>query len=205
MPATRVIAFDFDGTLTTEDTFVAFMKFYHGTVRWYAKMLPLLPVFLRYKLGRITRHDVKDAVVRAVFWGEPYRKVQSEAKRFAETVIPGLIRPQGMARFDEHIAAWRAGGPEVVVCSASISPYLRFFFERYESLRILACELRVVDDLCTGELRGYNVWGENKVKRLREEFHSSGIHLVEAYGDSEGDVPMLEVADVAFWRPFRLS
>jgi|GEM_PF-76491 len=201
-----VIAFDFDGTLTTEDTFVGFMKYYHGSLRWYLKMLPLVPTFIRYKLGRIDRHAVKYAVTRAVFRDVPMAEVQARAESFAREVIPKLIRPEGIRHFEQRASAARNGGPQVVICSASIAPYLQVFFESHPDVEILACELEVdPNHICTGELRGYNVWGENKVKRLRERFGSDFIHLIEAYGDSMGDRAMLEVADTAFWRPFRLS
>ena len=206
IPRKSLVVFDFDGTLTTEDTFVLFMKRYCGTLRWYAKMVPLLPVFLRYKLGRIDRHAVKHAVVGAVFTGEPMARIEAEAEGFAREDIPRLIRPSGMARFRERVAESESGGPEVVICSASISPYLRAFFAEVAPVRIVACELEIdPHGICTGRLRNRNVWGINKLKALREEFRSHTVHLAESYGDSAGDRTILDAADIAYWRPFRVT
>lgn len=203
-PVKPLIVFDFDGTLTTKDTFVGFMKFYHGTARWYAKMVPLAGTFAAYKLGRIDRHAVKDAVVGAAFGGETITAVRESAKAYARDVIPALIRPDGQARLDRRLAEAAAGGPEVVICSASISPYLESYLHPLGVETIVACELAVDKlGLCTGELDGFNVWGENKMKALRERFGSHRIHLLESYGDSTGDRAILEAADAAFWRPFR--
>ena len=211
-PRKELVVFDFDGTLTTEDTFVLFMKRYCGTLSWYLKMLPLTSVFLRYKLGRIDRHAVKHAVVRAVFTGEPMARIASEAEAFARRDIPKLIRPAGLSRFTERVEAMGTGGPDVVICSASISPYLRSYIgllsednTAFTKVKIVACELEAdAQKNATGRLRGRNVWGENKLKALREEFRSYSIHLVESYGDSAGDVAILDAADTAYWRPFRV-
>ena len=204
LPVKKLVVFDFDGTLTTADTFVAFMKYYHGAARWYAKMVPLAGTFLAYKLGRIDRHAVKDAVVGAAFGGEPWSAVEASAQAFAAEVIPGLMRPLGLVRLRERLGEADAGGPEVVICSASISPYLEAYLRPLGVGRIVACELEMDESgMCTGTLRGFNVWGENKMKALREAFPRARLYLCESYGDSEGDRALLDAANVPFWRPFR--
>lgn len=205
----RVIAFDFDGTLTTRDTFVEFMKAYRGAWRWRARMVRLVPVFVAYKLGRVDRHAVKRAVVNAVFAGEPIEHVQERARDFAQNAIPALLRPAGVARFRERVAESAGGGPTTVICSASLSLYLRAFAKGFAvdggEVPVLACELEVDPDTghCTGRLAGLNVWGPNKVRVLASHFDASKLRIVEAYGDSEGDRQMLEAAETAYWRPFR--
>ena len=200
-----LVVFDFDGTLTTEDTFVLFMKHYCGTFRWYLKMVPLLGVFARYKLGRIDRHAVKHAVVKAVFAGVPFANVQAEADRFAREDIPGLIRPKGLETFREKVAAMNNGGPQVIICSASISPYLEAFFRGELAVDIVSCELEVDSrGTCTGKLRTRNVWGDNKLEAIRERFHSYRVNLRESYGDTAGDRAILDAAQTAYWRPFRV-
>ena len=199
-----LVVFDFDGTLTTEDTFVGFMKHDMGTARWLARMVPLLPTFAAYKAGRIDRHAVKHAVVRAVFTGRHIADVEASAKDYAQTVIPKLIRPAGMERFRRRWSESKAGGPQVVVCSASISPYLESFFAEFEGLDIVSCRLATDSSgICTGGLDGMNVWGPQKMSALRERYPVHNLNIVEAYGDSEGDRALLDAAERPFWRPFR--
>ena len=196
--------FDFDGTLTTEDTFVGFMKYDMGTARWLARMARLTPVFVAYKLGRTDRHAVKRAVVKAVFTGRTLSEVEASAESYARDIIPALIRPAGMERFRERWADTLAGGPRTVVCSASISPYLEAFFADFEGLEIVCCRLRTdPDGTCTGDLDGMNVWGPQKIEALHAHYAERGLNIVEAYGDSEGDRALLDAAERPFWRPFR--
>ena len=44
-----------------------------------------------------------------------------------------------------------------------------------------------------------NCKGEEKVRRIRQEFGDISGLYVTAYGDSEGDRPMLDLADRAVW------
>ena len=47
----RIAIFDFDGTVTTKDTLLEFIKFVRGPVSFYAGFLRYAPQLLAYKLG----------------------------------------------------------------------------------------------------------------------------------------------------------
>lgn len=197
-----LIVFDFDGTITTKDTFALFLRYHAGFWGWLKNIIFLLPTFISYKLGRIDRHRVKAAVVKRFFTNSSVAEVDAKAKRFAQTVIPGLVRPKALACFKEKMAE----GDHVYICSASISPYLLHWAEAqgFPEKNVLAVELSQNSGLFSGEIDGYNVWGPNKIRRLNDALRSGNIHIAEAYGDSEGDGELLNAAKVSFYRPFRV-
>jgi phosphatidylglycerophosphatase C len=65
-------------------------------------------------------------------------------------------------------------------------------------------ELKTESGVFSGEIEGYNVWGENKIRRIYDAFHSGTVHIAQAYGDSEGDRELLNAAKASFYRPFRV-
>ncbi|GGX61200.1 hypothetical protein GCM10011309_08870 [Litorimonas cladophorae] len=202
-----IIVFDFDGTITTRDTFALFLRYYAGPFGWAGNILRLLPTFAAYKLGGIDRHAVKKAVVKRFFTGKSAKDVDNRAADFARDVIPGLIRPAALQHINAKLADKNYGPESLYICSASIGPYLRYWAGScgIQANHVMATELAVKDDRITGELDGYNVWGANKVRRILDQFAPHTVSILEAYGDTRGDQEMLHAAKASFFRPFRVT
>ena len=196
----EITVFDFDGTITTKDTFALFLRYYAGTPKWLAKILILLPIFSAYGLKIIDRNTVKIHVIRRFFKNAVKDRLDAKAEQFAREVIPGLIRPQAQACLDT-----KKSKPEsLYICSASIAPYLRAWGRTQNITNILATELDSDGDRYTGEIKGWNIWGEGKVRRILAEFAPNQVRIMEAYGDSRGDRELLHAAKASYYRPFRL-
>lgn len=196
----EIVVFDFDGTITTKDTFALFLRYYAGTTAWAFNIILLLPIFAAYGLKIIDRNAVKAHVVRRFFKNATVEDLNARAETFAKNVIPPLIRPLAQKRLDA-----RKKGPEsLYICSASISPYLRAWGKDQNIHNILATELEQQDGVYTGEIEGWNIWGEGKTRRIYAEFPQESVIIKEAYGDSRGDQELLHAADVSYWQPFRL-
>ena len=206
MPATapsdarEIVVFDFDGTITTKDTFALFLRYYAGPIRWAVNILILLPIFAAYGLKIIDRNAVKAHVIKRFFKGEQVSRVTTKAERFAKDVIPTLIRPQAQDCLDRK----KQAGESLYICSASIAPYLRAWGASQGITQILATELESEGEHYTGAIKGYNIWGQGKVRRILAEFAPNTITIKEAYGDSRGDRELLHAAQASYYRPFRL-
>ena len=212
-----IVVFDFDGTITTKDTFALFLRYYAGLPKWTLNVTALLPTFIAYKLGLIDRHAVKKAVVKRFFKGHDAQAVDDRAAQFAKDVIPALIRPAAKARlealrstdeFGEKYSSETGANftyESLYICSASIGPYLRHWAktQNIAENHILATELESQNGTLTGALNGYNVWGANKVRRIYDAFSPQSVLILEAYGDTRGDKEMLHAAKASFYKPFR--
>jgi len=200
-----IYVFDFDGTITTKDTFALFLRYYAGLPRWTLNVTALLPTFIAYKLGLIDRHAVKKAVVKRFFTGADAQALDARAAQFAKDVIPGLIRPAAQSRLNALLSAPDSQRESLYICSASIGPYLRHWAktQNIAENHVLATELESINGAHTGALEGYNVWGPNKVRRIHDTFLPQSVKILEAYGDTRGDKEMLHAADVSFFKPFR--
>jgi len=200
----EIVVFDFDGTITTDDTFALFLRYYAGTPRWLWNLFLLIPVFLAYVLRLVNRNHVKARVVSRFFSGHSVDDVSESAKRFAHDVIPGLIRPKAAKAIEMAKSREKSGFESLYICSASIGPYLRAYFEPLGVSKILATELEVQSGVYTGRIAGWNIWGEGKVRRILAEFEPHTVNIVEAYGDSRGDRELLNAAKASYYRPFRV-
>ena len=196
----EIIVFDFDGTITTEDTFRLFLRYYAGNLKWASNILLLLPVFIGYGLKIVDRNQAKIHVMRRFFKNAPVARLNARAADFAKEIIPGLIRPQAQACLDSKKTELES----LYICSASIAPYLRAWGESQNIHNILATELETDGDRYTGEIKGWNIWGEGKIRRILAEFAPHPVKIKEAYGDSRGDREMLHAAEASYFKPFRL-
>lgn len=195
-----IVVYDFDGTITTKDTFALFLRYWAGTPQWALKILTLLPTFLAYGIRIIDRNEVKARVIRAFFKDAQIEHVKSRAEKFARTIIPALIRPEAMQSLQNDTK----NGETVYICSASITPYLDIWAEDNGIKNVLATELEANTSAYTGSIKGWNLWGAGKTRRIEAEFHPKPVKIARAYGDSRGDFELLHTAEVSYWRPFRV-
>jgi phosphatidylglycerophosphatase C len=187
--------FDFDGTITTTDTWTPFMRLAVRPARIVAGQRLLAPVVVGYRLGLVSSSAGRRAAARVGFRGEDAASVRRLGEHYAATVLPGRVRPEAL----ERIAWHQSRGDQVVIVSASLDVYL-----------LPWCQSRGLDCVCTileergGRLTGRYLDGDctqgEKVKRLRQRYELSRYAVVHAYGDSGEDRQMLELAQRKYYR-----
>ncbi|MEQ1568685.1 MAG: HAD-IB family hydrolase [Myxococcota bacterium] len=192
----RLALFDFDGTVTTHDTLFAWVRHCRGPV-WMALGLAWLsPLLVANRVGLVGGERAKTTLLRLFFGGVPRERLAAWASSFVDVLDRG-VRPAALAKLAWH----RAEGHEVVVVSASLDLWLRPWAERH-GLGLLCTEARFVDERFDG-LATPNCNGPEKERRIREALRLDEYVFVYAYGDSEGDVEMLALADESHLKPFR--
>lgn len=186
-----IVAFDFDGTITVTDSFMAFLKWRAGPARFALGMTRLAPAALAY-IGHRDRGRIKAAAVTEFLAGAPREALVKAAQSFATEAWPRLIRPDALACFER----WKSDGACVVIVTASPEEIVAPFAERLGADRLLGTRLAFdARDRVTGAFVGGNCRGEEKVNRLKAVF-GDGVRLAAAYGDTAGDLEMIAIADV---------
>jgi len=192
-----IVAFDFDGTLTVSDTFLAFLRWREGSVSYHAGMARLAPNAAGFLFDRNVDR-LKAAAVRTFLRGLPMSILEEEAREFAATAAPMLLRPDALKVWRRH----RADGARLVIVTASPEAVIAPFARGLGADMLIGTGLAVdKDDRLTGGLKGRNCRGPEKARRLREVF-GPDVRLSAAYGDTDGDDAMLEMADHKFMRLF---
>ncbi len=198
MTAHRSLAlFDFDGTITTRDTMLAFVVHCHGQVRTLLGLLWLSPMLALYSAKLIPNHRAKAILLRHFFGGVPKAQLEAWAATFADQ-IDGWVRPAARERLRWHLDR----GHDVFVVSASLDLWLTPWTTR-EHLKLVCTRGRFEAGCFTGELDGDNVHGPEKVRRILELLDPKGYARIYAYGDSSGDTEMLALAHEPLYKPFR--
>jgi phosphatidylglycerophosphatase C len=193
-----VAAFDFDGTLTTRDSFRAFLAWRFDTARLISGLLRLAPAGLRYGIDR-DRGAIKASLVAEFLRGCPIDRLEADARRFAEAKSPSLLRPDALEAWRD----WGERGALRVIVTASPEPLVAPFADRLGADLLLGSRLELDGEgRITGPLAGPNCRGPEKVVRLQAVF-GKDLRLAAAYGDTSGDREMLAIAAEPGYRVFK--
>ncbi|KRA40092.1 HAD family hydrolase [Pseudoxanthomonas sp. Root630] len=180
--------FDFDGTLTTRETFPDFMRYAVARPRLLVGGALLAPVVFGYRRGWVAGNPTRASIVQVGLRGVDAARLRAQGEAFARDVLPGLLRPEAMARLAWH----RERGDRIVVVSGGLEVYLAPW-----------CAAQGVELLCSllaergGRITGYagaQCVGEEKVRRVRALCDPQAYVAIHAYGDTQEDNAMLAMA-----------
>jgi HAD superfamily hydrolase (TIGR01490 family) len=190
-----VAAFDFDGTLIRRGSVFGFLCAVSGRRKALLAAVGILPR-LGYAavVGGTVADRTKERLFEKTLAGVEPGRLDRVAHAYTDRLLD-RVRPDVAARLDWH----RGRGDAVLVVSASPEVYVGLVARRLGADGVLATRLAVGDDgRLTGHYDGANCRGREKIRRLRRWIERSGITSgrLWAYGNSRGDLSMLEAADV---------
>ena len=190
--------FDFDGTITKDDSLLKFIRFVVGDGRFVFGLVVLSPILVAYKLKLIPNYKAKQKMLSWFFKGMSKKAFFKVANEYSLVHIDKILRPKAMEKISWH----KAQGHKVVIVSASIDCWLHPWCEK-NGLELIATKLEIKDDIVTGKLLSKNCYGVEKVNRIKEIYNLKDFEYIYSYGDSSGDKQMLELAHEKFYKPFR--
>lgn len=210
----KIYCFDFDGTLTTKDTLIEFIKYAKGSYQLLLGFLQYSPLLILMKLHLFPNWKAKQLIFKHFFKGMKIADFDKLCKDFAVDKQQ-LLRPMGMT----FLKDCQKQNAKVIIVSASIDNWVRPFFEQQglTDIEVLGTQIEVTDEKVTGKFKTANCYGAEKVHRI---CHALGCtttnqdgtctytldrtaYEIEAFGDSRGDKEMLAFADIPHYKPFR--
>ena len=191
----KIVAFDFDGTLTTRDTLLAFIRYACGSWAFAMGFLRYAPLLVLMKLGLYPNYHAKEKVFAHFFKGMTIERFDALCQGFAQD-HQHLLRSQGI----KTLMQAQDDGAEVVIVSASIDNWVQPFFT---DVTVLGTQIEVKEGVLTGRFLTKNCYGQEKVNRILARFPDRQDYHLTAYGDSQGDQELLAFADEAHYKPFR--
>lgn len=194
-----VHAFDFDGTLTSRDTFIELIRFAKGEKELWLCLLKLIHLLLAMKLGLYDNGKAKEAVFSYCFKGMTEEAFDDLCRRFA-SAGSRFLRSGGIDMIGKLQAEWNT---RVLIVTASSDRWVAPFFKDMPGVTVIGTGIEVRDGVLTGRFSTRNCHGEEKVRRISELLPDRRTYKLVAYGDSSGDCAMLDFANEGYYRPFR--
>jgi len=195
---TKTLAiFDFDGTLTSKDTFLELIKYHNGFFRYWLGIIQLSPIILLHLMNVIPNWRAKECVLSFFFKGISLEEFESLCEAFAKKSIPSIIKLEAQLKLDWH----KMQGHDIAIVSASAENWLKAWCES-NNVTLVATRLEIENGCLTGRLMGKNCYGPEKLVRLKERYNLECYSEIYVYGDSRGDREILSIATHPFYRKF---
>lgn len=193
----KLVLMDFDGTITSKDTLFEIAKSCTSKYKYWLKLLIILPFFGLAFIRIISKQKVKEHFLKVFFGKLDASTFNNICLQFASNQLKQLIRPKALKKIDAYLKF----RDDVVIVSASPENWI-IPWANLRSIKVIASKLQISDGKITGHLLGLNVNHEEKVKRILQEIDLSKYDEIIAYGDTKGDLPMLNLATKKHFKPF---
>jgi phosphatidylglycerophosphatase C len=194
----RTIAvFDFDGTITTKDTFLPFLFEVFGNRRVFKALARLGPEAILLGIGISNRDTFKERLVQSLFSGESVDRLKAMGTQYANTLKP-LLRSSALKQIEWH----KSKGHRCVMVSASLDLYLNDIAKTLGFSDLLCTVLSHDNHVFTGAFKESNCRSKEKVNRLQSLLGDLKTYKIYAYGDSLGDLDIIALADYGYYCHF---
>jgi len=181
--------FDFDGTITEQDTYTQFLFYVTPKRRLIMTLLLASPFIALYKLRLLKPSKTRPLLSKIVFWNRSVADITRLARSFSEQYLPNVIRAEALKKIEWH----KAQGDEVYVVSASLDLYLSRWC-RSQGIKWVCSELETKNNKLTGRYVSGDCSLENKVIAIKRKVNLIDFKTISAYRDTAEDLPMLALA-----------
>ena len=184
--------FDFDGTLYLHDSFTGFI-FYALRKRHIVKRgLQILPWIQAYYLKLYPAHRMRLKLYASMFKDSDAEEILHLAQDYAQQLILKL-NPKLLEQLIQH----QELGHEVVLVSASLDLYLKPVCS-YLNIDLICSEVEIKAGKITGFYQTPDCSNQQKKLRILEKYKLEDYAEIYAYGNSEEDVDMLNLATYSY-------
>ena len=189
--------FDFDGTITTRDSFLDFLYFSAGPLKFSWNFIAISPAIFLYFLKIIPNWKLKEKTLSQFFGGLPIDDFSKMCKNYSDKRLDKIIRSEAIKKIKWH----KERGDEIIVASASLESWLGYWCGK-NKLNLVATIPEIIDGKITGKLDSKNCYGEEKAKRIKSLYNLEDYADIYAYTDSKSDYPLLKLASFKYlkWR-----
>ena len=190
----RIFLFDFDGTITSKDSFILFTYFSVDFSKFLEYWVHAI-YFLTFKTK--TKSEVKEFFFIKYF--ENFK--EEDFNKICHEFILKYFKKIVKQSFLDYILKLH-DNDRVVVVSASIKYYLEPWCKEM-NFELLCTELETMDSKITGRFSTPNCNYNQKVERINDLVNLEEFSKVYVFGNSEGDYDMMSLGTKSFYKYFK--
>lgn len=200
MNENKVIAFfDFDGTITNRDIFWDYLFFRLKNGLSPLKLLQSVPHFFLYLIKILNNEKAKQLIFSRLFKGESVAFFCSTVKKYLDKNLQFRLKKDAIERITWH----KSNHHTVCIVSANFDLILNTVAKEMQ-VDLLSTQVESKGDILTGYFKTPNCYGKEKVNRIRNKYPNlNSYKQIFAYGDSKGDIEMLDLASEKFYCFFK--
>lgn len=126
------------------------------------------------------------------------KQLQEIVKNYTRTKLPTIFRKTALERLKWH----QEQQHDIYIVSASAELWLAIWCKN-ENISLIATKLAFDNEELMKQFATPNCNGEEKVNRIKQEIDLQQFEVIFAYGDTEGDIPMLSLAQKTHFQYFK--
>jgi phosphatidylglycerophosphatase C len=203
----HIAFFDFDGTISAQDTFFPFIMFVADQTRTFLRLWIFSPYFLfllfLYMIKVMSNHTIKQKIMMVMLQGISEEDIERIAEEFIAMKLDKYVKPEIFSLLQKHLDL----NHKVIIVSANLDVFLTPWARKYGVTAVISTQLEIADTgispYLTGRILGKNCYGPEKVRRVKEYLEAKHIGLNQlysyGYGDSKGDYELLNFVNEGFW------
>ncbi len=191
-----IAIFDLDGTLTTRDSFLAFLITFGRRHSRYGSLTRLPLRCAAYKGKLIPDYRLKQDLIRDFLQHDDVELVAEHVRWFCQNWLPAKLHPVGTSLLKTH----QKRGDRVIILSASPEIFVPAIAKSFGIDEVVCTRIKQHDGRWHGSIIGKNCKGTAKVDAIAAYL---GVERAPAntysYGDSGSDVHVLRWVQNGAW------
>jgi HAD superfamily hydrolase (TIGR01490 family) len=191
-----VAFFDFDGTISFEDSFLEFFKYTDGSLKLYWCVLLNSPFVLLYFLKLYSNHKLKVRFFSFFYKGRAVAELEEKGKVYSRTVLPKMVYPQALQLIRWHLEH----GHQVYLLTASSRLWLGEWC-RQQNMKIIDTTFESDGKYYTGKIAGENCYGKEKATQIQSILAANKGIPSYGYGHGSGDAYFIAEVKYGFNMP----
>lgn len=185
--------FDFDGTLYKKDSFTGFIFYTHSKKHIIKQGFKILPWIQAYYLKAYPAHAMRPKLFHAMFKNADVATIEKIAEEYAHHITKNY-NPELLIRLRDH----QSLGDDVVLVSATVDIYLKYVAKNL-GVDFICTQTEVFNQHYTGHYSSADCSSKQKALRILEHYNLSQYQHIYAYGNSDEDLAMLNLAHHSYY------
>lgn len=191
--------FDFDGTVTHSDSSTEFYRFLYGKSffwNYYLKNIFLL-FLIKFKITHYSK--VKNTRLKRLVREISKPDLEKKSLEFFKSFLIKDVKKDALLQINEFLS----NNTEVVIVSASMDLILMPWIQEL-GISMITNELEVVENKFSGNFKNpLDCNYDEKVQRIINNYNLKEYEIIYAFGDTQGDYAMLEIAHQSYFNYFK--